>query len=112
VFARTAAGVVALLILGAITLVGVACAAAAIDLALAPAVGPAWAAAIAAFILLIVPVTLWIVLAIKGAGRAPKEGEEAILLAFASLAKNSPWMALIGAALYGAADVLIRRPKR
>ncbi len=111
-FARTAAGAVALLILGAVTLVGVACAAIAIDLALTPPIGPAWAAAVTAVILLVAPVTLWIVLTIKGARGAPKEGEAAVLQALASLAKDNPMMALVGAAIYGAADVLIRRSRR
>ena len=111
-FARTAAGAVAFLILGAVTLVGVACAAIAIDLALTPAIGPAWAAAVTAVILLIAPVTFWIVLAVKGANGGPKEGEEVMLKTLASLAKNSPLLALAGAALFGAADALIRRNKR
>jgi LPXTG-motif cell wall-anchored protein len=109
VFARTAAGAVAFLILAALTLVGVACAGLAIDFALAPAVGSAWAAALTAFIMLIAPVTIWIVLAVRGAESGPKEGEEALLRALAALAKGNPIMALLGAGLLGAAGVLLRR---
>jgi hypothetical protein len=95
--------------------VGIGFAGFAITTALAPYMGVAASAAFAALVLLIVPV---LVVAIFGSkGPAALEGSkpaDSALAAIAALAKERPVMAMIGASLLGAAEVLVtkRRSER
>ena len=113
-----AAGI--LLLFGGITLVcvGVALAGFAIFAAFAPLVGPALAAAIAAFIFLVVPIAGCLILAQRGRRKWPdafREGaatpENVALAYLAALAKDRPLIAVMCAALVGVASAFIRKKK-
>jgi hypothetical protein len=110
--ARVVAGAIAFLILAAIVFAGVACAALAIDIALTPHLGPAWAAALTALILLMIPTLAWAIVTIRRAFTAQRRAEEALLGALALFMKESPMIALVGAGLFGVASVLLKRWKR
>jgi len=74
-------------------------------------VGVAWAAAITAAIFLFVPVIV-LVAALAFRKPKPKEGNAAIISALASMAKDKPFLALLAAGLFGAADVVMSRWRR
>jgi len=114
--AKIAAGV--LLLFGGITLVcvGVVFAGYAIYAAFVPAAGIAWAAAIAAAILLVFPILVVALLGMRRRGRVPRgfknaEGtpENAALAFLAVLAKDRPLIALVLSALLGVASTVLRK---
>ena len=110
-FARTAAGAVVGVIAGAFILVGVAFAGFAIFTALERPVGVAGAAALTALILLIGPLLFVFVAAFR---QPPKSeiGETVLLNLFSGLARDKPLIAMLGAGLFGAADIFLRKRRR
>jgi hypothetical protein len=78
--------------------------------ALAPYVGAAWGDVIAGAIFLVPPL-IW-ALAIAST-RPPKPAMPSGIVAalFAALAKETPWIAVVGAALAGATDMFLKRNK-
>ena len=85
----------------------------AIAAALAPKVGQAWAYAIAGAIIL-VPALLWaIIVSLMGPRRRkqPAGHMEIMRALFAAVAKETPWIAIIGAGVAGAAEMFLSRYK-
>jgi len=115
---RIAAGI--LLLFGgiAVVCVGVVFAGQALYAAFAPLTGEAWAAAIAAAILLFIPVVGIVVLS-RRARRAwrfefppmsmPPTPDNVALAYLAGLAKDRPIVALVLAGIFGAASAILRK---
>ncbi len=85
----------------------------AIAAALAPSVGEAWGYAIAGAILLVPPL-LWAVAVSLFRPRRPKppKGASEVLRAlFAAIAKETPWIAIVGAGVAGAAEMFRNRDR-
>lgn len=110
--AKIAGGVLGAIFVSALILVGVAFLAFAIDISLAPHLGDAWAAVLTAFILLIIPLAAWVVVTIQAAAARKRRNEEVVLGALAMLLKETPLMAIGGAALVGVVSKLMKRRKR
>jgi hypothetical protein len=115
---KIAAGI--LLLFGGIAFVcvGMVLAGYALYAALVPWVGIAGAAAIAAFIFLVFPIALCLMLARRGRRKWPdafREGaatpENVALAYLAALAKDRPIVAVICAALVGVASAFLRKKK-
>lgn len=109
-FARLGAGAVGLMFLAALIFAGVAAAALAIGLALAPAVGAVGAAALTALIFLLGPLIVAIILLAKSAAR--RSSEETLIRSLSLLAKDAPLIAIAGAGILGLLEFLLRRRKR
>lgn len=94
--------------------VGIGFAGFALTSALAPHIGLAGAAAVTAAVLLLVPLSVVAVFGRHRSADQTTKGTDSALAAIAALAKERPVMAMIGAALFGAADVLLsgRRTQR
>ena len=74
-------------------------------------VGPAWGDAITAGILL-VPALLWaLVVSLSRRPPQPRSSNGILRALFAAIAKDTPWVAVIGAGLAGAAEVFFSRNK-
>jgi len=85
----------------------------AIAAALAPRVGEAWGYAIAGAILLVPPL-LWAIavsLVRPRRRKAPAGHLEIMRALFAAIAKETPWIAIIGAGVAGAAEMFLNRYK-
>lgn len=78
--------------------------------ALVPHLGTASAAALTAFVLLIVPAAMAALLGGKGPV-SPSRTDSALSL-IAALAKERPFLAILGAGLLGAAEVLFARRRK
>jgi hypothetical protein len=108
-FARTAAGAVVGIIAAALIFVGVAFAGFAIFTALERPVGAPGAAALAALIFLIGPLLFVFVAAFRQPPKKEIMGEALLLNLFSGLAKDKPLLAMLGAGLFGAADIFLRK---
>lgn len=104
--AKVAAAVVGLLFLASLILVGVFCAAFAIDQAFATLVSTAWAAAITAFLLLFIPLFALLVALL----RRPRES--ALMQFLTALSHSSPVVAVLGAGAIGLAESMLKKKKR
>ena len=111
--ARAAAAFVALIFLVTLVFVGVCLAAFAIDTALTPPLGVAWAAALTAFILLVIPV-VWMISVFLRPRPTPAKffAEGSVIGAFASLAKDHPIISVATAGLFGIAEAFFKRRKK
>ncbi len=114
-FARVGAKVLLLVIAVALVFFGVGLIGFAIAAAFAPLVGQAWGDAIAAAIFLLPPL-LWaiIVLSIRPqrSVMADNPGVRQIMSAiFTAVAKETPWVAVVGAGLLGVANLFLNRNK-
>lgn len=79
--------------------------------ALRPYVGAAWGEVIAGALFLLPPL-IWALAVISTPPPKPQAGARQILATFvAALAKDKPWIALVGTALAGAAELLLNRNK-
>ena len=113
-FARLSAKIVLLTIAVALVFFGVGLVGLGIAAALAPLVGPAWADAIAGLIF-VLPALIWAlaVVATRPAARpaanpGARQFTNAIL---AALAKETPWIAVVGTGLAGLAQMFLNRKK-
>ena len=80
--------------------------------AFVPLVGPAWADAIAGAIF-VVPVLLWaMVVSLFQPRRPPPERSGFAQALLSVLFKDTPWFAILGAGLAGAAEMFLYRNKR
>jgi hypothetical protein len=112
-FARLSAKAVIVAAAIAMVFFGVGLIGLAIATALAPYCGAAGGYAIAGAILL-GPALLWaaIVCASRPARPAvPPGGRDLMTLLFSALARETPWAAMLGASLLGAADLFLNRNK-
>jgi hypothetical protein len=111
---RAAAGVVALLMAIAVVCTGVVYLGAAIDTALGPELGIAGAAALTAFILLIVPLIWCLSILLRKPAKPPARalGEEAIGLLLGALAKDTSLVALAGAGLFGLIEAFFKSRRK
>ena len=113
-FARIAKAV-PVLIGAALILFGVAFLGVAIALALQPRLGGAASAAVTGLILLLPPCIWGIATAFRGPDILSRKSEptveNAVVTLLSRLAKEKPLLALLGATLFGAAEVLLRRKK-
>lgn len=114
-FARLSAR--ATLLAGAIALVffGVGLIGLGIAAGLAPFVGAAWSDVIAGALFLLPPL-IWALAVVSSRPARPvapvNSGARQIMTAiFAALAKETPWIAVVGAGLAGAADMFLNRNK-
>jgi hypothetical protein len=108
--AKAAAAIIMLLFVAALLLAGVFAAAFAIDAALTPSLGIAGAAALTAFILLILPVG-WSLITLMRRPPPSPFGEGAIMALVGAFLKETPLLALLGAGLAGLAGTLLKRKK-
>ncbi|HEY5048135.1 MAG TPA: hypothetical protein VII49_08965 [Rhizomicrobium sp.] len=106
------AGVVGILACAGLIWVGIGFAGFAFTAALTPWLTLAGAAALAAFLLLIVPVVVVVVLARKTTARVRSRGADNFLVAMASVARERPILAMLGAALFGAGQVFLKSRKK
>jgi LPXTG-motif cell wall-anchored protein len=107
--ARTVAGAVMGIIAAALILVGVAFAGFAIFTALEHPVGVPGAAALTALILLIGPLLFVFVASFRQPPKNQIMGETLLLNLFSGLAKDKPLLAMLGAGLFGAAGIFLRK---
>jgi hypothetical protein len=114
-FARLSAKAIFLVIAMALTFFGVGLIGLGIAASLVPFVGTAWADAIAGAIFLLPPL-IWAIAVISARPRRRAQpenpGARQIMGAiFAALAKETPWIAIVGAGLAGAAEMFLNRNK-
>ena len=109
------AKVVPALIGAALIFFGVAFLGVAIALALEPRLGVAGSAAVTGLILLLPPCIWGIATAFRGPDLVPRRPEptveNAVVTLLSRLAREKPLLAVLGATLFGAAEVLLRRRK-
>ena len=92
--------------------VGIGFGGVALTVALSPYLGLAGAAALTAFLLLLVPACVVLLYGRRPATEASTRSSESILSAIAHIAKERPLLAMLGAALFGAAEVLLNSRKK
>jgi NhaP-type Na+/H+ or K+/H+ antiporter len=111
---RAAAGVVALLMAIAVVCTGVVYLGAAIDTALVNELGVPGAAALTAFILLIVPLVWCLSVLLRKPRKPPARalGEEALGLLLGALAKDTSLVALAGAGLFGIVEAFFKSRRK
>ncbi len=78
--------------------------------ALAPYVGAAWGDVIAGAIFLVPPL-IWALAVACTRPPKPAMSSGLVTALFAVLAKETPWIAVVGAAVAGAADMFLKRNK-
>ena len=109
------AKVVPALIGAALVFFGVAFLGAAIALALEPRLGVAGSAAATGLILLLPPCIWGVATAFKGPDSLPRQSEptveDAVVTLLSRLVREKPLLAVLGATLFGATEVLLRRKK-
>jgi hypothetical protein len=107
------AKVVPALIGAALIFFGVAFIGAAIALALGPRFGLAGSAAVAGLFLLLPPCIWGIATAFRAPDSTPHQSEptveDTVLTLLSRLAKEKPLLAVLGATLFGAAEIVLRR---
>jgi hypothetical protein len=113
--ARVAAKIVLGLIGASLIFFGIGFLGYAIAAALTPSLGVAGGAAIAGAIF-VVPPFLWAVLAaalrpVRKKPQPPAGSAELLTAVIAGLAKEVPWIAIIGAGLVGASEMIFKRKK-
>ena len=79
--------------------------------ALAATLGPVGAYAVAGAVLLVPPLLWAIVLRLSRPKPPPPAGNELTRVLLAAVAKETPWLAIIGAGLAGAANMFLNRNK-
>ena len=110
---KIAAGVILLILALAMVWIGVGFAAFAIAAAFTPHVGMAWAAAIAAAILLFPAMVTALYFMLRRPPRRGLEGiERAMVALVSSIVSDKPVMAILGAGLVGALGSLLNRRKK
>lgn len=105
------AGIIGLFACVGLIWAGIAFAGFAIMTALTPQLELAGAAAVTAAILLAGPI-LVVLLAGRRKTGENKRGADNILSAIAQIAQERPFVAMVGAALFGAAEVLLKQRKK
>ncbi len=87
----------------------------ALDMALTPALGIAGAAALTGGII-VGPVFFWAIVMLAFRRTPPKPAPPPAnglwLALFAAIAKETPWIAIVGAGLMAAAEMFLARPRR
>jgi len=113
-FARLSAKIIVVGAAVALVFFGIGLIGLAIATVLAPHFGAAGGYAIAGAVLLVPPL-LWaiLVIATRPARRAvpPSPGGDLMNSLFAALARETPWVAVVGAGLVGAANLFLNRNK-
>jgi hypothetical protein len=114
-FARLSAKAILLAVAVALVFFGVGLVGLGIAASLAPWVGTPWSDAIAGVIFLLPPL-IWAIAIVSIRPARPaapvNAGARQIMTAiFAALAKETPWIAVVGAGLAGAADMFLNRNK-
>jgi H+/gluconate symporter-like permease len=111
-FARIGAKAVLLVIALAAVFFGIGLLALSIAVALAPLVGQAWGDAIAGAIL-VAPPLLWALIVSLSAPppRRPAVSSGVLGALFGAVARETPWLAVVGAGLAGAAEMFLKRNK-
>ena len=103
------------LIGAALIFFGIAFLGAALALALEPRLGVAGSAAVTGLILLLPPCIWGVATALRAPDLLPRRTEptveNAIVTLLSRLARDKPLLAILGAAFFGAAEVLLRRKK-
>ena len=92
--------------------VGIGFAGIALTEALRPSLTLAGAAALTAFLLLLVPACVVLLYGRRPAGRDNTKSSDSVLSAIAHIARERPLLAMLGAALFGAAEVLLNSRKK
>ncbi len=92
--------------------VGIGFAGFALTVALSPSLTLAGAAALTAFLLLVVPVFVVLLYGSRTAGVDETGASDSILSDIAHIARKRPLLAMLGAALFGAAEVLLNNGKK
>ncbi len=111
-FARLGAKAVFLVMALALVFFGAGLLALAIAAVFAPLVGPAWGDAIAGAILLLPPLLWAVAVSLSRPVRPQPPPPSGILRAlFGAVARETPWIAVLGAGLAGAAEMFLNRNK-
>jgi hypothetical protein len=111
-FSRLAAYAVFLVVALALVFFGAGMLALALATAFAPLVGAAWGYAIAGAILLLPPLLWALAVSLSRPRRPPPPPPSGILRAlFGAVARETPWIAVVGAGLAGAAEMFLNRNK-
>lgn len=106
------AGVLGILACAGLIWAAIALAGLALVTVLTPIMGLAAAASLTAVLLLIVPVGVVLIYGRRSATTGRNRGADGVLSAIAEVAKERPFLAVIGAALFGAAEILLSRRRR
>lgn len=106
------AGVVGLFACSSLIFVGFAFAGFAIYTALSPFLGEAGAAGVTAAIFLVPPLLAILILGTPKSRRKRRQENESLLTLIARVATERPILAMVGAALLGAAEVLLSNRRR
>jgi hypothetical protein len=106
------ARILGLLVCAGLIWVGIGFAGLALTEALSPRFGLAEAAAVTSGALLIIPLFVWVLYGNRRTGLESPKGPESILSAIALVAKERPLLAMLGAALFGAAEVILNSRKK
>ena len=117
--ANALAGLVLLIMASALIWVAVAFAGYALYLAFVPQTGAPWAAALAAAILIVGPVTAAVIMKLRTpraaavhvpeARIAPADTQDATLKLLAKVAEDKPLLAVVFAGILGASEAILRR---
>ena len=110
--ARLSAKAIILAIAIALVFFGIGLLGLALAKALTPVFGEAGGFALAGAILLTPPLLAAMIMALSGALRrrpAPSQGRELMNSLFTALARETPWAAVVGAGLVGAANLFLNR---
>jgi hypothetical protein len=110
-FARIGAKAVLLVMALAAVFFGVGLLALSIAVALAPLVGQAWGDAIAGAILVVPPLLWALVVSLSAPPRRPPANNGVLGMMFGALARETPWLAVVGASLAGIAEMVLNRNK-
>jgi hypothetical protein len=92
--------------------VGIGFAGVALTEALSPSLTFAGAAAVTAFLLLLVPACVVLLYGRRPTGPVNTKSSDSILSAISHIARERPLLAMLGAALFGAAEVLLNSRKK
>jgi sulfite exporter TauE/SafE len=106
------ARVIGILTCAGLIWVGIGFGAFALTTVLAPELGLAGAAAVTAAFLLIGPAFVVIFYGRRRSTRLREDASETVLSAIASIARERPLLAVLGAALFGAVEVFLKAPRK
>jgi hypothetical protein len=87
--------------------VGIGFAGFALTLAIAPRLGLPGAAAVTGLLLLLVPIAVSLLFGRSRSNWGGSKGQDSVLSAIAVVARERPVLAMLGAALFGAAEVVL-----
>jgi hypothetical protein len=110
-FARLTAKAILVAIAIAMAFFGIGLLGMALANALAATLGPVGSFAVAGLVLLVPPLAWAIVLRLSKPAKPPVQNNELTRVLLAAVAKETPWIAIVGAGLAGVANMFLNRNK-